>query len=87
MYAPAGALFRQTVRDTEILGHFVPRKTQVAINVYASMRLSDWWPDPDTLDPGRFVNNPASRATVSRYVFAPFGGGAHGSASASSSPT
>jgi cytochrome P450 len=77
MYAPAGTLFRQTVRDTDILGHFVPRGTQVAINVYASMRLSDWWPDPDTFDPARFSNDPASRAAVSRYVFAPFGGGAH----------
>ena len=77
MYAPAGALFRQTIRDTEILGHFVPRKTQVAINVYASMRLSDWWPDPDRFNPERFVNNSATRAAVSRYAFAPFGGGAH----------
>jgi cytochrome P450 len=77
MYAPAGTLFRQTVRDTEILGHFVPRKTQVAISVYASMRLSDWWPHPDTFDPTRFLHSAESRATVSRYVFAPFGGGAH----------
>lgn len=77
MYAPAGTLFRQTLRDTEILGHFVPRRTQVAINVYASMRLADWWPDPDTFDPGRFLDKPESRAAVSRYAFAPFGGGAH----------
>ncbi|MGV0744889.1 cytochrome P450 [Mycolicibacterium sp. XJ870] len=77
MYAPAGTLFRQTLRDTEILGHFVPRKTQVAINVYASMRLADWWPDPDSFDPARFTTDPESRAAVSRYVFAPFGGGAH----------
>lgn len=77
LYAPAGALFRQTVRDTAILGHYVPRKTQVAINVYASMRLADWWPDPDTFDPTRFIDRPQSKAVVSRYVFAPFGGGAH----------
>ncbi|GFG89346.1 cytochrome P450 [Mycobacterium bourgelatii] len=77
MYAPAGTLFRQTTSDTEILGHFVPRKTQVAINVYASMRLSDWWPDPDTFNPARFVDKPERQAAVSRFVFAPFGGGAH----------
>jgi cytochrome P450 len=77
MYAPAGTLFRQTMCDTEILGHFVPRGTQVAINVHASMRLADWWPDPDTFDPSRFVDSAESHATVSRYVFAPFGGGAH----------
>jgi cytochrome P450 len=77
MYAPAGALFRQTLRDTEVLGHFIPARTQVAINVYASMRLADWWSDPDTFNPERFIDNEASRSTVSRYVFAPFGGGAH----------
>jgi cytochrome P450 len=77
MYAPAGTLFRQTTRDTDILGHFVPAKTQVAINVHASMRLADWWPDPDTFDPARFIGQPERRTAVSRYTFAPFGGGAH----------
>ena len=76
MYAPAGTLFRQTVKDTEIAGHYIPRKSQVAINVYASMRLPDWWKDPDRFDPGRFTDAGAFNS-VSRYVFAPFGGGAH----------
>ena len=76
MYAPAGTLFRQTVKDTEVAGHYIPRKTQVAINVYASMRLSDWWPEPDRFDPDRFSEG-ADFGAVSRYVFAPFGGGVH----------
>ncbi|MDF2826194.1 MAG: cytochrome [Mycobacterium sp.] len=75
MYAPAGTLFRQAITDTEICGHFIPRHSQIAINVYASMRLPDWWPDPDTFDPDRFTR--ADHDAVSRYVFAPFGGGAH----------
>nr|WP_234794163.1 cytochrome P450 [Mycolicibacterium flavescens] len=76
MYAPAGTLFRQAIRDTEICGHFIPRASQIAISVHASMRLSDWWPDPDTFDPTRFTDA-VNRAAVSRYAFAPFGGGAH----------
>ncbi|MFB1295758.1 cytochrome P450 [Mycobacterium sp. pW049] len=76
MYAPAGTLFRQTVKDTDVAGHYIPRKSQVAINVYASMRLPDWWKDPDRFDPGRFTDARAFDS-VSRYVFAPFGGGAH----------
>lgn len=76
MYAPAGTLFRQAIKDTEILGHYVPRKTQIAVNVYASMRLADWWPDPDTFNPARFTS-PADTQAISRYVFAPFGGGVH----------
>jgi cytochrome P450 len=76
MYAPAGTLFRQAVKDTAIAGHYIPRKSQVAINVYASMRLPQWWPNPDTFDPGRFtVGGDAS--AVTRYAFAPFGGGVH----------
>jgi cytochrome P450 len=76
MYAPAGTLFRQAIADTEVAGHFIPRRTQVAINVYASMRLSDWWPDPDRFNPGRFLDG-ADPKPVHRYAFAPFGGGVH----------
>ena len=77
MYAPAGPLFRQAVKDTEVAGHYIPRKAQVAINVYASMRLGDWWPDPDRFDPDRFTDGGADFGAVSRYAFAPFGGGVH----------
>jgi cytochrome P450 len=76
MYAPAGTLFRQAITDTEICGHHIPRHSQIAINVYASMRLPDWWPDPDTFDPDRFTTA-AQRESINRYAFAPFGGGAH----------
>lgn len=76
MYAPAGTLFRQAIKDTEVAGYHIPRKSQVAINVYASMRLADWWPDPDRFDPGRFVEG-ADPGPVHRYAFAPFGGGVH----------
>lgn len=76
MYAPAGTLFRQAIKDTEVAGHYIPRKTQVAINVYASMRLADWWPERDLFDPARFLAG-ADASAVHRYAFAPFGGGVH----------
>lgn len=76
MYAPAGTLFRQAVKETEVAGHYIPRKTQIAINVYASMRLADWWPNPDKFDPARFLSG-ADASAVHRYAFAPFGGGVH----------
>lgn len=76
MYAPAGTLFRQAITDTDVAGHFIPRKSQIAINVYASMRLADWWPDPDRFDPRRFLDG-ADAGPVHRYAFAPFGGGVH----------
>lgn len=76
MYAPAGTLFRQAIKDTEVAGHYIPRKPQVAINVYASMRLADWWPEPDLFHPARFLTG-ADASAVHRYAFAPFGGGVH----------
>ena len=76
MYAPAGTLFRQAISDTEILGFHIPRGAQIALALHASMRLPDWWPDPDTFDPGRF-SEPANRDALHRYAFAPFGGGVH----------
>lgn len=67
MYAPAGTLFRQAITDTEVAGHYIPRHSQVAINVYASMRLADWWPAPDRFDPGRFWPAPMrDRSTAMR---------------------
>lgn len=71
-----GGLFRQTIKDTDVAGHFIPRKSQVAINVCASMRSPDWWERPDEFDPGRFVDGADANA-VHRYAFAPFGGGVH----------
>ncbi|TFV59908.1 cytochrome P450 [Mycobacterium sp. PS03-16] len=76
MYAPAGTLFRQAIADTDVAGHFIPRGSQIAINVYASMRLADWWPEPDRFDPRRFLDG-ADAGPVHRYAFAPFGGGVH----------
>lgn len=76
MYAPAGTLFRQAVKDTELLGFYIPRRAQIALALHASMRLADRWPDPDTFDPGRFRES-HNRNAVSRYAFSPFGGGAH----------
>ncbi|MDA3630642.1 cytochrome P450 [Saccharopolyspora oryzae] len=74
--APVGALFRQTVADTEILGHHIPAGTKVAAQIYATQRLAQWWPEPDVFDPERFAEH-RREDKVHRYAWAPFGGGAH----------
>jgi len=76
MYAPAGTLFRQAIKETEVAGHYIPRNSQIAINVYASMRLAEWWSDPDRFNPGRFLHG-TDAGPIHRYTFAPFGGGVH----------
>ncbi|MGC4935982.1 cytochrome P450 [Gordonia sp. DT30] len=74
--APVGMLFRKTVADTDILGHYVPAGTLIAIHPWATMLREEWWPNPTTWDPERF--SPERREDkVHRFAWAPFGGGAH----------
>nr|WP_218888556.1 cytochrome P450 [Saccharopolyspora hordei] len=76
MNAPVGGLFRETVKDTEVLGHHIPAGTKLVAQVYATQRMSEWWPNPDVFDPERFAEH-RREDKVHRYAWAPFGGGAH----------
>ncbi|WP_329413293.1 cytochrome P450 [Nocardia vinacea] len=76
MCAPVGMLARETVHDTELLGHFVPAGTLVGVAVAASHRMEPWWRDPDIFDPERFAE-PRREDRNHRSAFAPFGSGAH----------
>ncbi|KAA9157928.1 cytochrome P450 [Amycolatopsis acidicola] len=72
--APVGSLFRQAVKDTEILGYYIPKGTKIGVSVYAMQRMEQWWPDADKFDPDRFS---AERKPEHRFAWSPFGGGAH----------
>jgi len=76
MMTPLPFNVRRAVRDTEILGHFVPAGTN--INVWPGMNhmLPELWDDPERFDPARFAE-PRCEHKRHRYAFAPFGGGAH----------
>ncbi|NMN95939.1 cytochrome P450 [Antrihabitans stalactiti] len=76
MYAPVGQQVREAVKDTEILGHYIPAKTTVIIGSYPSMRMEAWWPHPDEFDPERFAEH-RREDKVHRFAWSPFGGGAH----------
>ncbi|WUH97227.1 cytochrome P450 [Spirillospora sp. NBC_00431] len=76
LITPVPALPRKVVKDTSILGFHVPAGTTVVIPTLSNHRMADWWPDPDTFDPGRF--SPERREDkVHKYAWSPFGGGAH----------
>ncbi|MFI1239878.1 cytochrome P450 [Nocardia salmonicida] len=74
--SPVGTLARETMCDTELLGHFIPAGTKVAVTLASSHRMEPWWSDPDTFDPDRFS---AQRREDKdhRTKFAPFGAGVH----------
>jgi cytochrome P450 len=76
MVTPLPLNFRRTVRDTDLLGHFVPAGTDVVTWPSLNHRLPEIWTEPDKFDPDRFAE-PRAEHKKHRYAFAPFGGGAH----------
>jgi cytochrome P450 len=67
---------RRTVRDTELLGYYLPAGTNVIAYPGMNHRLPEIWTDPLKFDPDRFTE-PRSEHKRHRYAFTPFGGGAH----------
>ncbi|BCO37102.1 cytochrome P450 [Mycobacterium heckeshornense] len=67
---------RQTVRDTDLLGYYVPAGTNVMIWPGMNHWLPELWTEPRKFDPERFAE-PRAEHKKHRYAFAPFGGGAH----------
>jgi cytochrome P450 len=67
---------RQAVRDTDLLGYYIPAGTNIITWPGMNHRLPELWTDPDKFDPDRFAE-PRAEHKKHRYAFAPFGGGAH----------
>lgn len=76
MMTPLPFNFRRAVRDTDLLGYYIPAGTDVMTWPSINHRLPELWTDPETFDPERFTE-PRSEHKRHRYAFAPFGGGAH----------
>ena len=76
LIAPVPALARYAVKDTELLGHHVPKGTRLGVSPYFTMRMEEYWSDPHTFDPDRFAD---ARREDKAHPFAwmPFGGGVH----------
>lgn len=76
LVTPVPSMARRTVKDTEVLGHFIPAGTMASITPHFTHHLAEYWPDPERFDPGRFAEN-RREDRVHRYAWQPFGGGAH----------
>lgn len=76
MQTPLPFNFRRAVRDTDLLGHFIPAGTDVVTWPSINHMLPELWTDPAKFDPMRFTE-PRNEHKAHRYAFAPFGGGAH----------
>lgn len=76
MDTPLPFSLRQTVRDTDLLGYYVPAGVNVMTWPSVNHRLPELWTDPTEFDPHRFVE-PRAEHKRHRFAYAPWGGGAH----------
>jgi cytochrome P450 len=76
LVAPVHGVARQAVKDTEVLGHFVPKGMRVLLPVFFNHHMEEYWKDPERFDPMRF--SPERREDkVHRFAWEPFGNGVH----------
>jgi len=61
---------RQTVRDTDLLGYYLPAGTNVATWPGMNHWLPELWTEPKKFDPERFTE-PRAEHKRHRYAFAP----------------
>jgi len=76
MYPPLATIPRRCVRETEVLGHRIPRNAAVGISPLFTHYMEEYWAAPTQFDPERFA---PGRAEDKQHFFqyVPFGGGAH----------
>ncbi|CAL1545142.1 unnamed protein product [Lymnaea stagnalis] len=73
MYPPLHILTRKTTRDTTLNGVFIPANSGVLIPAYNIGRDPEFFRDPDTFVPERFLD--ADKHDVNPVTFLPFGYG------------
>ncbi|MBJ8348645.1 cytochrome P450 [Antrihabitans sp. YC2-6] len=73
---PVGLIMREAVKDTDILGQYVPAGTKLMVALIGTHRLPEFWSKPDEFDPDRFA--PHRREDRAHpFLWSPFGGGVH----------
>lgn len=75
-FPPISELARVTVKDTEVLGHFIPAGTPVTVSVLFNQHMDEYFPSPMAWDPGRFAAD-RREDKGHRFAWTPFGGGVH----------
>jgi cytochrome P450 len=76
LVAPVPAVMRKAVRDTDVLGYYIPAGTLVSLQPAVNHFDPVCWTRPDTFDPERFAE-PRREDKNHRHAWVPFGGGAH----------
>jgi cytochrome P450 len=67
---------RLAVKDTDILGYFIPAGQLVSVWTAVNQLIPELWRDPERFDPERFSAG-RNEDRVHRLAWAPFGAGQH----------
>jgi len=73
---PVRQMFRATVKDTEVLGHYLPKGTMVLVAPHFNHHMPEYWTDPETFDPERFSED-RREDKGHKHLYVPFGSHAH----------
>ncbi|KAI5664853.1 hypothetical protein M9H77_24176 [Catharanthus roseus] len=65
---------RNTMEDTEYMGYLIPKGTQVFVNAWAIGRDPEYWQDPLSFKPERFINS-SVEYKGQHFELIPFGSG------------
>lgn len=76
LHPPLIVLLRVVQEEIELAGHRIPPGTMVAASPKVSNRIPEDFPEPDSFDPGRYVDG-RQEDLVNRWTWIPFGAGKH----------
>jgi cytochrome P450 len=75
IYPPVYGIVKGVVADDEIGGYPIRGGSMVVLSQYVTHRHPEFWPEPETFDPDRFL--PERVAARPRFAWFPFLGGPH----------
>ncbi|HKT39269.1 MAG TPA: cytochrome P450, partial [Ktedonobacterales bacterium] len=75
LYPPASLVNREVITPIAIDGRTLTPGMTILVSLYVLHRRPDSFPNPDTFDPDRFVND--AEKTWPRMAYLPFAGGTH----------
>lgn len=76
LHPPLIILMRVAQGEFEVCGHTISPGDHVAATPAISNRIPEDFPNPDTFDPGRYID-PNQEDLVNRWTWIPFGAGRH----------
>merc|ERR550534_3029559 len=59
---------RRTTEDVELMGFHIPKNTQIIANLWQVHNDPRFWPDPQTFDPGRHLDDSGTFVKSSKVI-------------------